>query len=266
MNEEVYQALVDLKEHGRTAALCTVVKTRGSTPRKEGSKMLVYPDRSIVGSVGGGEMESRVIDGALDVLESGTPEILCYDLIDPKKDDPGVCGGTLEVFVEPIFSPLTLLVIGGGHVGREVARLADWLGYRVILNDDREEFCRPEAVPEAHQYICCEIEDLPSRMTIDGRTAVVMATRNMGIDTRGIPGLLEHPLSYLGVISSQRRWRLTEEKLLEAGVSQSQLDPIHAPIGLDISAETPEEIALSILAEVVMVQRGGKGVPLSSYN
>lgn len=264
MNEEVYQALVDIKDQGRSGALCTVVRTKGSTPRKEGSKMLVYPDRSIVGTVGGGEMESRVIDGALDVLSSGKPQILSFDLIDPDQDDPGVCGGNLDVFVEPILSPLTLVVIGGGHVGREVARLADWLGYRVILNDDREEFCRPEAAPEAHQYICCEVEELPGKMEFNERTAVVMATRNMGIDTRGIPGLLEHPLSYLGVISSRRRWRLTEEKLLEAGLPQSVLEQIHAPIGLDLNAETPEEIALSILAEVVMEQRGGQGVPLSS--
>lgn len=263
MNEEVYQALVDLKTHGRSGALCTVVRTKGSTPRKEGSKMLVYPGGEIVGTVGGGEMESRVIRGALDVLASGIPQILKYDLFDPEQDDPGVCGGSLEVFVEPIQSPLVLLVIGGGHVGREVARLADWLGYRVILSDDREEFCRPEAVPEAHQYLCCEVEDLPSRMEFNDRTAVVMATRNMGIDTRGLPGLLEYDLSYLGVISSRRRWRLTEEKLLEAGIPESVLAQIRAPIGLDINAETPEEIALSIMAEVVMVQRGGKALPLS---
>ncbi|MDZ7843641.1 MAG: XdhC/CoxI family protein [Anaerolineales bacterium] len=264
MDQELINALAELTDQGKSGALCTVVKTKGSTPRKEGSKMLVYPDRSIVGTVGGGEVEGRVIARALEAMKSGKPEILSFDLIDPGEGDPGVCGGVLDVFIEPLQVPFQLIIVGGGHVGREVVRLAHWLGYRVILNDDREEFCTPESAPEADRYLVCEIDQLPDQVDLDSRTAVVLATRNMGIDTQGLPGILEHHPAYVGVIGSRRRWKLTREALLEDGVSEERVDQVHAPIGLDLNAETPEEIALSIMAEVVMVQGGGKGVSLST--
>jgi xanthine dehydrogenase accessory factor len=259
----VYQALADLPRSGVSAALCTIIQAKGSTPRKAGTKMLVYNDGSIVGTVGGGEIEGRVIQEALDAIRSGESKIRSYDLIDPQQGDPGICGGSLEVFIDPLTQPDELVVVGGGHVGQAVVFLAKWLGFRVILSDDREDFSSPASVPDADEYIHCKLEELPGRVRFNPQTAVVLATRNNQVDVRGLPEILAVPTGYIGVISSRRRWKLTREELLKIGVTEADLDRIHAPIGLDIRADTPEEIALSILAEVLQTRRGATGDPLS---
>lgn len=253
--DDVYNALADIKRTGTSGALCTIIKTRGSTPRKEGSKMLVFENGSIVGTVGGGEVEARVIQEALNSIKSGKSRIISYDLIDPDQGDPGICGGSLEIFVDPIDKPEELVVVGGGHVGKAVVFLAKWLGFRVILNDDRKEFCSPDLVPGADEYIHCPLAELPGKYQIPASASVVLATRNQKVDINGLPELLAIPTAYIGVISSKRRWQLTEEQLIESGVNKDNLKKIHAPIGLKIGAETPEEIALSILAEIISNKR-----------
>jgi xanthine dehydrogenase accessory factor len=259
----VLKALADLPRTGIAAALCTIIQTKGSTPRKAGAKMLVYKDGSIVGTIGGGEIESRVIEEALQSIQTGESKILSFDLIDSQKGDPGICGGTQEIFIDPLKQPQDLIVIGGGHVGRAVVHLGKWLGFRVILSDDREAYCTPENAPGADVYIHCNLDDLPDRLEFSPQSAVVLATRNNQVDIQGLPELLETPSIYLGVISSRRRWKLTREELVKAGIKDEMLDRIRAPIGLDIKAETPEEIALSILAEVIQAKRGGSGRSLS---
>lgn len=260
---DVLSALAELPRSGTPGALCTIIRAKGSTPRKEGSKMLVYSDGSIVGTIGGGEVEGQVIQEALETLLSGETKLLKYDLMNPDQGDPGMCGGTLEVFIDPLNHPADIVVVGGGHVGQAVVFLAKWLGYRVTLSDDREEFCTPEAVPGADHYLLCKLEDLPANYAFSDRTAVVLATRNNQIDLNGIPEILAVPTGYIGLICSKRRWNLTKEQLLETGVKKSDLSNIHAPVGLDIKAETPEEIALSILAEILKEKRGGTGKSLS---
>ncbi|HXD11325.1 MAG TPA: XdhC family protein, partial [Anaerolineales bacterium] len=148
----IHQALAALEKNNEAATLCTVVKSEGSTPRHVGSKMLVYADGKFIGTVGGGELESRVIKAALETLNNGKAQTLSYTMADPARGDPGVCGGTVEVFVEPILPPATIIVIGGGHVGKAVVHLAKWLGFRVAISDDRAEFCNPESVPGADAY------------------------------------------------------------------------------------------------------------------
>lgn len=219
--------------------------------------MLVYPDGTIAGTIGGGEVESRVIKEAIDALSNGEPKIVGYDLVDPEQGDPGICGGRLEVFIDPLGTPDEILVVGGGHVGKAVVHLAKWMGYRVILNDDREEYCRPDVIPDADKYIHCKLEEITNHLDINERTAVVLATRSHQVDISGLPEILAEPIGYIGVISSKRRWKLTMEQLLNAGVKKDVLKKIHAPIGLDIKAETPEEIALSIMAEIVQEKRRG---------
>jgi len=253
--DDVFNALADIKRTGTSGALCTIIKTKGSTPRKEGSKILVFENGSIVGTVGGGEVEARVIQEALNSIKSGVSRIISYDLIDPDQGDPGICGGSLEIFVDPIVKPEELVVVGGGHVGKAVVFLAKWLGFRVILNDDRKEFCSPDLVPGADEYIHCPLTELPGKYEIPASAAVVLATRNQKVDINGLPELLAIPTAYIGVISSKRRWQLTKEQLLESGVNKDNLKKIHAPIGLKIGAETPEEIALSILAEIISNKR-----------
>ncbi len=260
---DVLQALANLGLKGKAAALCTIIRTKGSTPRKAGSKMLVYDDGSFVGTIGGGEVESRVIDLARQAINSGESTIGSYDLIDPVKGDPGVCGGSMEVFIDPLNQAVDLIVVGGGHVGKAVVHLAKWLGFRVILNDDREEFCTPEKAPGADEYIHCKLEDLPDQYTFSPRTVLVLATRSNQVDIQGLPRLLDVPTAYIGVISSKRRWKVTEEQMLEIGVKKNDLKRVYAPIGLDINAESPEEIAVSILAEVLQKTRVGRSKPKS---
>ncbi|MFL7812364.1 MAG: XdhC family protein [Anaerolineales bacterium] len=260
---DVYKALADLPRNGISAALCTIIQAKGSTPRKAGTKMLVYLDGSIVGTIGGGEIEGRVIQEAQDSIQSGESKIRSYDLIDPQKGDPGVCGGTLEVFIDPLSQPEDLVVVGGGHVGQAVVFLAKWLGFRVVLSDDREDFSSPANAPSADEVIHCKLEELPDRYQFTPQTSVVLATRNNQVDVQGLPEILAAPSSYIGVISSRRRWNLTREELVKNGIKEADLERIHAPIGLDIRADTPEEIALSILAEVLKARRGGSGESLS---
>jgi xanthine dehydrogenase accessory factor len=263
MTKSVFQALAELERTHQPAALCTLVRSTGSTPRRVGSKMLVYPDGSIIGTVGGGEMERRVVAEALQSLKDGQPRNLSYAMVDPQRGDPGVCGGQLEVFVEPISPPPTLVVIGAGHVGKAVAHLAKWLGFRVVISDDRAEFCTPEAVPDADEYIPVPMAELPRHLEITPRTWLVLATRGGDVDVAGLPALLETPAAYIGLIGSRRRWALTRKGLLANGVSEEALKRVRSPIGIELNAQTPAEIAVSILAEILMLRDGGDGKPMS---
>ena len=221
--------------------------------------MLVHADGCIAGTVGGGEMESRVIGEAVERIAHGGSERFTYSLTDPVRGDPGVCGGTMEVFVEAIVPEPTILVIGVGHVGKAVVHLARWLGMRVIASDDRAEFCNPEATPGADEYVVAPISELPQQITFTSQTYVLLTTRNISVDMAGLPELLQAPSAYVGVIGSRRRWATTRQKLLDAGVSESDADRVISPMGLELGAETPEEIAISMLSEIIMLRRGGDG-------
>lgn len=260
----IYQALAELEKDGEAGVLCTIIRSRGSTPRHQGSKMLVYPDGKFIGTVGGGEIESRVHNEALASLGDGKSRVLSYDMVDPKAGDPGVCGGTVEVFVEPILPRPTLLVIGGGHVGKAVAHLARWLNFRVAVSDDRKEFCTPEANPDAEVFYPVRMSELPQQMNITPYTYIVLTTRGMMVDVEGLPALLDSRAAYIGVIGSRRRWMTTRKALEEAGVPAEKLDKIFSPIGLELKAETPEEIAVSIMAEIVMLRNGGTGEQMTA--
>ncbi len=259
----IYQSLADLEKSNQPGAFCVVVRTSGSTPRHSTSKMLVYADGHIIGTVGGGEMENRVIAEALRAIQDGQPRLLEYHMTDPARGDPGVCGGQVEVFVEPILPRPVLVVIGAGHVGKAVAHLAKWLGFYVAVTDDRPEFCTPEAVPSADAFYPCPMSELPQRMTITPWTYLVLTTRGANVDVAGLPALLDAQAAYIGVIGSQRRWAEAKKQLLASGVSEEKLAHVHSPIGLELNAETPEEIAVSIMAEIIMLQKGGSGKLMS---
>jgi xanthine dehydrogenase accessory factor len=258
----IYQALADLETTRQSAVLCIVVKTSGSTPRHTTSKMLVFPDGHILGSVGGGELENRVIREAQASLQDGKTRNLAYNMIDPGRGDPGLCGGQVEVFVEPILPSPMLVVVGGGHVGKAVAHLAKWLGFRVAVSDDRPEFCTPEVNPDADEYYPLTLAELPLHLTITPQTAIVLTTRGSDVDVSGLPALLDTPARYIGVIGSRRRWNTTIKELNQLGISKEKIQRVHSPIGLGIGAETPEEIAVSIMAEVLMVRNSGSGQPM----
>jgi len=251
----IFHAIAQLEASNESGALCTIVRSQGSTPRHAGSKMVVYPDGHILGTIGGGEMENRIVTEALQAIEDGRPRLIEFNMADPERGDPGVCGGQVEVYVEPIVPRPSVVVIGAGHVGRAVAHLAHWLGFYVVVSDDRAELCNPESIPEADQYLPGPMADLPAHLSINSRTYLALTTRNVDIDVPGLPVLLETSAAYIGVIGSKRRWATTREQLLAAGVSESSLNRVRSPMGLELNAETPEEIAVSILAEIIQIQR-----------
>ena len=264
MNQSIYQAISEIERNNESAALCTVVKSEGSTPRHVGSKMLVYPDGKFIGTVGGGDLEHRVLDEAWMAISEGRARVLSYSMVDPSRGDPGVCGGTVEVCVEPILPAPMIVVIGAGHVGKAVVHLAKWLGFRVAVSDDRAEFCTPESTPGADAYYPVEMGKLPEHLKINKQTYLIITSRGSSVDALGLPGLLDSNAAYIGVIGSRRRWLTTAKALKEKGVSQEKIARVHSPMGLELNAETPEEIAVSILAEVLMLKDKGTGKPMKA--
>ena len=264
MTVDIFQALAEVEKNNESAALCTVVKSIGSTPRHVGSKMLVYPDKKFVGTVGGGDLENRVLNEAFLAMGDGQMRLLSYTMADPSRGDPGVCGGTVEVFVEPILPPAMIVVVGAGHVGKAVVHLAKWLGFRVAVSDDRSEFCNPEVTPGADAYYPVPMGELPDHIRINNRTYIVVTSRGSSVDAQGLPKLLEADAAYVGVIGSKRRWLTTVKALKAKGVPEEKIARVHSPIGLELNAETPEEIAVSILAEILMLKDKGTGASMKT--
>lgn len=249
-----------MQERGEPCALCTVVRAAGSVPRHVGARMLVAADGTVAaGTIGGGEMESRAAKAAAAAIIDGAPRIETFALVDPKQGDPGVCGGSVEVFIEPLAVPPILLVVGAGHVGRALVHLAKWAGFTVVVADDRADLCTPENCPGATQYLTGDLIRALDETVLTSRTYAALVTRSYVQDVRLLPKLLEAGLPYIGVMGSQRRWISAQRELQQQGVSQSMLDRVHAPIGLELQAETPEEIAVSIMAEIIAARRGGDG-------
>lgn len=260
----LYRALAQLEADNGAGALCTVIRSQGSTPRHAGSKMLVYPDGTIVGTVGGGELENRVIAEARQAILDGKLRLVEYNMADPARGDPGVCGGQVEIFVEPLQPKPTLVVVGSGHVGKAVAHLAHWLGFRVVVTDDRPNFATPEAVPDADEYLPVPISELAEHLEITPWTYLVLTTRGVNVDIQGLPALLDTPAAYIGVIGSQRRWATSRQQLLEQGIPPEKIARVRSPVGLELNAETPEEIAVSIMAEIIMLRQDGDGSVMST--
>lgn len=244
---------------GVAVASATVVDTSRSVPRHAGAKMLVFGDGSACGTIGGGEMESRVIREAHAALCDGRPRLLSYRLVDPAKGDPGVCGGELRIFVEPHMPNPTMIVVGYGHVGRAVAGLAGWLGFEVVAVDDRAEITAEPG--EVDRFFNGSVAELLAERNFGPDTSVVLVTRNVEVDSEALPEVLaalgdDDNRSYIGVMGSERRWQTTRRQLREAGLTSEVLQRVRAPIGIDVGAETPEEIAVSIMAEVIAHRRG----------
>ncbi len=263
LQPELLPELLAAQSRGEAVVLATVVKARGATPRQPGAKMLVYADGRLRGTIGGGEMEARVVEAARGIFTDGKPRVVAYTLVDPAAGDPGVCGGEMEVFLELYLPPPTVFVVGCGHVGRAVAELAHWLGYRVVVTDDREELVSAENIPHADVYLPGPIELALARHRITDQTYITVVTRNVNVDRQVLPHLVQTAAPFIGVIGSRRRWEITRRRLLEDGMAEAELARCHSPLGLELNAETPEEIAVSILAEIIMLRRQGSGERMS---
>lgn len=242
---------------GKPVVMATVVATSRSVPRHSSSRMLVHDDGLQSGTIGGGEMESRVVSAALDVMSSGNPRLMNFDLVDPASGDAGVCGGTVTIYVEVFMPEATIFVVGCGHVGRAVVELAHWLGYRVVATDDREQLATQDLVPDADVVAGGSITNAMAAAPITANTDIVVVTRNVQVDLEILPILLASGARSIGVMGSTRRWETTRAKLAEAGVDADRLETVRAPIGLELNAETPSEIAVSIMSEIVQSRRAG---------
>lgn len=254
--ERVYQAILDALRAGKPAAVATVVEVGGSAPRGAGAKMLVFADGSTVGTVGGGGVEARVIEEAKAAIAEGRGREVHYRLQDPQRGDPGVCGGDMRILIEVLPPRPTLLILGAGHLGLAVAELGAFLGYRIVVMDERPDMATPERFPWADACITGDLAEEVARFPVNESTYVVMVTPHYTQDAAVLAALAGRPVAYVGLIGSRRRSALTFQKAREQGVPEDWLSRVYTPIGLDIGAETPREIAVSILAEIIAVQRG----------
>jgi len=261
-----FSKLSEIEAKGLLAVFCLVTKTRGSTPRHAGSKMIVFNDGQTYGTVGGGEIESLCISEALKLIKSGSFGNLNYKLVNPELGDPGICGGEVDIYLEVIGKKPKIIIVGAGHVGKQISKLANWLGFLVMVIDDRKELLTEDNLPDTnHRFESWDslIESFPELDSMS--TSVVLTTRSLEIDVTLIPQILKINPNYIGVIGSKKRWIKTTELLLNNGILESEIDNIYSPIGLDLKGETPEEIALSIMAEILKVKNNASGENLKYF-
>jgi len=253
---DIFAEIAKLRREGRKAALATIVQVQGSIPSYESAKILIRDDGSIVGTVGGGCVEAEVWSVAQDVMREEKPRRLHFNLnAQPEYDNGLVCGGSLDIFVEPILATPTAYLFGGGHVSLSVARIARLAGFDVVVSDDRAAFANPDRFPEAVETHAGPWSEIFPMLKINGLSYLVLATRGHKGDLDCLRWALTTPAGYIGMIGSRRKFIEISRVLEGEGVSAEKLARVHSPIGLDIGALTPEEIAVSIVAEMIAVRR-----------
>jgi xanthine dehydrogenase accessory factor len=252
---DLFEEIVRLRNAGLRAALATIVHTNGSIPSYESSRMLVREDGSIVGTIGGGCVEADVWAAAKDVMEKETPRKMVFNLNNDASYDSGlICGGTLEVFFEPILPQPTVYLFGGGHISMALAKSADAAGFGVVVVDDRESFANRERFPMARQ-ILASFEDAFQSLSPNASSYLVIVTRGHRDDMRVLAWAVRTSSRYVGMIGSKRKVLSVYQALEREGYRAEEFASVYAPIGLDIGALSPEEIAVSILAELIAVRR-----------
>jgi xanthine dehydrogenase accessory factor len=252
---DIYQEIVRVKTEGEEAALVTVVSATGSTPREEGAKMLVRPDGSIIGTIGGGSLEAQIIEEAVKVIRQGKPKRLHRSLTAKEAEEGMICGGDLEVFIEPILTPPALYIFGGGHIALALTKMGKLCGFNITVIDDRAEFAHAERFPEAEVILAEDFTKSFPQVKIDKSSYIVIVTHGHRHDEVVLEWVVGTPARYIGMIGSKTKNETIYSHLLAKGITREQLDRVHAPIGLEIGAQTPEEIAVSILAELIKIRR-----------
>jgi xanthine dehydrogenase accessory factor len=253
---DIYEEIVKLRQEGRRCAVATIVNVRGSTPSFKTAKMLVRDDGSIVGTIGGGCVEADVWRAAREVMESEKPRTLSFDLNqDPKYDTGLVCGGTLDIFVEPILPAALLYIFGAGHVAINLYKIARNSGFEVVVVDDREAYANRERFPEAREVHAEDFEMAVSQIVPSESSFIVIATRGHRDDMRVLRWAVQTRAKYVGMIGSRRKTITIFKELQQEGIPAHLFNRVHAPVGLDIGAVTPEEIAVAITAELIAIRR-----------
>jgi xanthine dehydrogenase accessory factor len=257
VSQEVLTALVHALDRGEEAALVTIVSARGSTPQRVGAKMLVFADGRTIGTIGGGCYEHDAAGKARASLQTRRPQLVEYTLSDDFAEETGlVCGGQMQVYIEPLEPSPRLFIVGAGHVARHLARLAQPTGFRTLVLDDREKFASRDRFPDVDELVVAPIPEWLERVRFPVNAYVVVVTRGHRHDWAALRTLATRDLRYLGLIGSKAKVKRIYDALLAEGIPVEALARVFAPIGLDIGAVTPEEIAVSILAELIAVRRG----------
>jgi xanthine dehydrogenase accessory factor len=259
---EILTDLLEARRTGRPCALATVAATKGSVPRHPGAKMIVYADGSIAGTVGGGKFESLVIAAALDCLVTKEPLLKTWPLREDQPDSFGaICGGEVTILIEPQLPTHRLLIVGGGHCAQAIAKLAAECGFHVTALEDREDIL--EQCAAAHQRLTDPAPAYIASRHWDKNEAMVIVSRHYEIDRAALDAALKKGgMGYIGMIGSRRKVLQVYDQLKAEGITAEQLATVHAPLGLDIGSDSPAEIAVSVLAEILMVLRGKSGRPL----
>ncbi len=246
---QLWKQIAAWEEEGRSFALVTVVHSKGSTPRRPGAKMLVLEGGQSQGTIGGGALEHKAIESAQEVIKSGRPQLFEHQLT----QELGMCcGGQTTLFIEPFLPRPRLVIFGAGHVGRALCGFAAASGFRVTVVDEREELLKPELLAEAEALLD---DHRHPELPYGKNTFVMVTTHDHALDQRLVEYTLKHNYRWLGLIGSRRKAELTKKRLLTKGFGPEQVGAVRCPVGLAIGAQTPEEIAISILAELIAVKR-----------
>ena len=258
---DLFEEIVKLRRAGHRGAMATIVHTNGSIPSYESSRMLVREDGSIAGTIGGGCVEADVWAAARDVMKVEAPRKMIFNLNHEASYDNGlICGGTLEVFVEPILPQPTLYIFGGGHVSMALAQSAHTAGFAIVVVDDRESFANSTRFPMANE-IFTSFEDAYAKLQPNASSYLVIVTRGHKDDMRVLAWAVNTDAKYIGMIGSKRKVLSVYEALEKEGYAPDRFASVHAPVGLEIGALTPEEIAISITAELIAIRRHASNLP-----
>ncbi len=261
---DLFEEIVRMRRAGRRGALATIVHTNGSIPSYESSRMLVRDDGTIAGTVGGGCVEAEVWAAAKEVIRNEQPRKMTFNLNNEATYDAGlICGGTLEIFVEPILPQPMLYLFGGGHVSTAVARVAHQAGFAIGVIDDRDTFANAERFPMASE-IYTTYEEAFEKIKPTASSYLVIVTRGHKDDMRVVAWAIETDARYIGMIGSKRKVISVYKALEKEGFPLEKFERVHAPVGLEIGALTPEEIAVSIAAELIAVRRNAENLPHKS--
>ncbi len=252
---EIYQELSNITANGGRAVLATIISSQGSAPRKAGAKMLIKEDGTFIGTVGGGSAEQLIKKKAEEMMKSGESQIVHFDLSGKGRDAVMICGGQMDIFLELILSLETLYIFGAGHISQSTATIAKMLGLRVIVIDPRPEYNNNDRFPNADSLIVEEFDSSFSKLNVEEDSYIVIYTTGHVSDEQCLEFAIGTRAKYIGMIGSKKKVKEVKDRLAQKGASQQQLNNVYAPIGLEIGAETPEEIAISILAEIIKVKR-----------
>jgi len=261
---DIYEAILETRKVGGKAALATIVSQKGSTPAPLGSKYLVREDGSTVGTIGGGCVEAEVWEEAKKVIREGEAKMASFKLTE-QRDEDGVmeidgliCGGTIEVFIEPIISYPTVHIFGAGHVSLPLARMSKMIGFRVVVIDDREIYANRERFPDADEVVVSEFKKYFEKFDPDESSYIVIVTRGHRHDGTVLGWACRTEARYVGLMGSRAKKNIIYNELRSKGIPDEDLNRVSSPIGLEIGSKTPQEIAVSILAEMIRDMRMGK--------